>query len=271
MSAEDDIAIIYKADALGKQVWIKFPVDDEDDGEFKFFQGTITRMQAAYEGDDVNKPIEYTHFVKFGDTDDAFYDLSDLEMTGYLRWEEPSEEDAAPAAMEGIKAPESSITTTAQVVNNTRVVTPTKTTNKRKSRPTSTKRAKVKTEPGTSASNYEKGNDEINLQEFEHWLRNVHRGSKGDPLSESNVRTTMNRVRDLISGRGVSYKNWPSSVRFCPTTKVDLTFDITELHQKAKNFEAIHGRDKGNGWLLQHPIKKLLLYKEHVEEWGKRY
>jgi hypothetical protein len=226
-------------------------------------------MQAAYEGDDMSKSIEYTHFIKFGDGDDAFYDLSDLEMTGYLKWEEPSQEDAAPVATGGIEA-KSSITTTAQVVDDARVVTPTKMTNKRKSSPTSTKRAKVKTEPGTSASNYQKGIDEINIQEFEHWLRNVHRGSKGDPLSEYNVRSTMNRVRDLISGRGVCYKNWPSSVKFCPNTKVDLTFDFAELHQKAKNFEAVYGRDKGNGWLLQHPIKKLLLYKEHVEEWGKR-
>lgn len=111
---DDNIAIIYKEDSVGKDVWIKFPVvaeeeddnDEEDDeggeGEFfKFFQGTITGMQVAHEDDDVNKPKQYTHYVKFGDSDDGYYDLSDLEMTGYLKWEDPYYEQQQKKSVNG--------------------------------------------------------------------------------------------------------------------------------------------------------------------------
>lgn len=43
-----------------------------------------------------------------------------------------------------------------------------------------------------------------------------------------------------------------------------LRDNFKEMLLSAKRFEIEHGRDKGNGWLLQHPIKKLALYKESV-------
>ena len=265
---------------------------------------TMTRMQVTHEDDDVNKPKQYTHYIKFGDNDDGYYDLSDMEMTGYLKWDDPDEveQQKKKAAVARIPASgcilDSASTSTTAVVTSvaiaatspasvrapvagaattTRVVTPSSSpSKKRKSsssrRPqTNNRNVRVKVEP--SQSNYQRnnnGNDTINMQEFEHWLRNVHRGAKGGALSEANVRSVMNRVRDLVSGRGVSYKNWPPTIKFYVGSKINLTYNFENLLQEAKRFEEKHGRDKGNGWLLQHPIKKLLLYKEHLEEFGNR-
>ena len=79
------LVIQYKEKELGKNVWIKFPVeyddddedyDDDEDGddepkpEFKFYKGTITQMHTLYPNNDTTKPLEYLHFVYFGDTDE---------------------------------------------------------------------------------------------------------------------------------------------------------------------------------------------------------
>ena len=114
--------------------------------------------------------------------------------------------------------------------------------------------------------------DEINMDEFQHWLGTIHKGSKGNPISHANFRSVLNRARDLISGRGVTYKNWPSGRKFfghnntSASSIVDITTNYELLLQEAKDFEKKYGRDKGNGWLLQHPIKKLMLYQQYVRE-----
>jgi hypothetical protein len=48
------------------------------------------------------------------------------------------------------------------------------------------------------------------------------------------------------------------------SSKVDLTFDFGQMHDEAVRIEDTHGRDKGNGWLLKHPIRKLELYQEYT-------
>ena len=47
-------------------------------------------------------------------------------------------------------------------------------------------------------------------------------------------------------------------------------FDFDDLYIQAVAFEAAHGKDKGNGWRLKHPIKKLALYKEYLLEQQRR-
>ena len=82
----------------------------------------------------------------------------------------------------------------------------------------------------------------------------------------------MNRVKDLTSGRGIGYKNWPADIRFCGPTDVirkgpvTLEYNLHSLLQDAKEFENKHGRDKGNGWVVQHPVRKLILYKDYITE-----
>lgn len=68
---DDDLAVLYRERVLGKDVWLKFPVI-EDDGtkKFQFFRGTIVKMETYFPDDDTNKPLEYQHYVKFGDDDE---------------------------------------------------------------------------------------------------------------------------------------------------------------------------------------------------------
>jgi len=310
---DDTVAFVYKEAVLGKHVWMKFPVvptseddDDDDEEEFQFFKGTITRMEVFFPDHDPTKPLEHRHFVYFGDPDDGYYDLTDLEMTGYLKWSE--EEVVKEMTNRRVKeiiangsAKRAAVTPSTPVRSNSassaaassvaaHVVTPNVDNNKRPPKrnngnkhndnTTKKKKAKVKNEPGSSRSNIaDPTNDEINLEEFSHWLKNIHKGSSRPRrendnqiptgISESNYRSIMNRVRDLISGRGITYRNWPTDIRFHGNgQRVDLKTDLEALLKAAKNHEDQFGEDKGHGWLLRHPIKKLLLYQQYVQ--GKR-
>ena len=106
--------------------------------------------------------------------------------------------------------------------------------------------------------------NQIYLDEFEHWLRDIHVGPSGKPLSESNARSVKNRVKDLITGKGIGYKNWPGHVIFNRGRIVTLDTDLEQLLKTAKQYEDDYGRDLGNGWLMKHPIKKLILYKKFI-------
>jgi hypothetical protein len=96
------------------------------------------------------------------------------------------------------------------------------------------------------------------MKEFEGWLRNCKSTSGKDqrPISNSNARSSINRGKDLTSGRGIGYKNWPADIRFCGPTDlirkgpITLEYNLHSLLQDAKEFENKHGRDKGNGWLV---------------------
>ena len=41
--------------------------------------------------------------------------------------------------------------------------------------------------------------------------------------------------------------------------------DIGQIIEDARDFENKHGRDHGNGWLLNHPLRKLLFYQHHLD------
>ena len=100
-----------------------------------------------------------------------------------------------------------------------------------------------------------------------HWLLNVPHGSSQKTCSQANAQQVIRQARKLLSGSGIPYKHWPDGVAFAKDE--DITLDDTDfdhLHKRAKAFEQEYGRDKGNGWLLQHPIHKLKLYQEYRSE-----
>ena len=100
--------------------------------------------------------------------------------------------------------------------------------------------------------------------EMLHWLLNVPHGSSQKTCSQANAQQVIRQARKLLSGSGIPYKHWPEGVVFAQDE--DITLDDTDfdhLHKRAKAFEQEYGRDKGNGWLLQHPIHKLKLYQEY--------
>ena len=45
--------------------------------------------------------------------------------------------------------------------------------------------------------------------------------------------------------------------------------DIGKIIEDARDFENKHGRDHGNGWLINHPLRKLLFYQHYLDTKGK--
>ena len=43
-----------------------------------------------------------------------------------------------------------------------------------------------------------------------------------------------------------------------------MTSDLIEIWHQGKDHEARYGRDLGNGWVVNHPVKKLVLYQKRV-------
>ena len=99
---------------------------------------------------------------------------------------------------------------------------------------------------------------EIFLSKFREFLRYQ------DKISDSNERSVMRQVRKLALGEGIRYESekygWPEGKYFRRGEKITLMHDIVELMDEAMGCEAKWGRDRGNGWLLSHPLKKLLIF-----------
>lgn len=87
-----------------------------------------------------------------------------------------------------------------------------------------------------------------------------------DKISEPNCRNVMRQVTKLANGRGIRYESpkygWPEGCYFMPGEKVTPMSDIVQLMQDAQACEDKWGRDHGNGWLLSHPLKKLLIFQQ---------
>jgi hypothetical protein len=85
-------------------------------------------------------------------------------------------------------------------------------------------------------------------------------------LSVYNSRNVMRQVEKLVAGTGVWYEHWDDHMCFGKGQRVDLSWDFEELLVHAQDFEDEHGKDWGNGWLLRHPIKKLISFQQHLLE-----
>ena len=88
------------------------------------------------------------------------------------------------------------------------------------------------------------------------------------PISDDNRRQVMRQAEKLVSGQGVRYDSptygWDEGVVFRKGEPVTMSSDIVQIISDARDFEDEHGRDHGNGWLLNHPLRKLLIYQTHV-------
>ena len=83
-------------------------------------------------------------------------------------------------------------------------------------------------------------------------------------ISPDNRKTVIRQVTKLVTGVGVDYHHWPAGVVFRKGEPVTLQDDIEQIKEDAKDFEAQHGRDLGNGWLLNHPLQKMILFRDHL-------
>ena len=80
-----------------------------------------------------------------------------------------------------------------------------------------------------------------------------------DKISDSNERRVMPQASKLLRGEGIGYVHWGRKM-FHKGDKITLMHDIVALMDEAVDCEAKWGKDKGNGWLLNHPLKKLLIF-----------
>jgi hypothetical protein len=115
----------------------------------------------------------------------------------------------------------------------------------------------------SSLSEEERANlGEWDMEAFEEFLTDEH------PISEDNRRSVLRQATKLVSGAGVHYASpsygWPDHVKFREGEPVKITDDIVAITYAAKAFEDEHGRDHGNGWLLNHPLRKLIIYQQHL-------
>lgn len=87
-----------------------------------------------------------------------------------------------------------------------------------------------------------------------------------DKISDQNERNVMRQVTKLANGEGVRYESqkygWPEGCYFMKGTRITPLSDIVDLLHQAAEAENKYGVDRGNGWLLRHPLKKLLLFQQ---------
>ena len=83
-------------------------------------------------------------------------------------------------------------------------------------------------------------------------------------ISPDNRKTVIRQITKLVTGVGVDYHRWPVGVVFRKGEPVTLQDDLAQIKEDAKDFEAQHGRDLGNGWLLNHPLQKMILFRDHL-------
>ncbi len=106
----------------------------------------------------------------------------------------------------------------------------------------------------------EKGITDNYLSKFREFLQ-YH-----NMISDQNLRNVMRQVRKLAFGDGVRYESprygWPEDCYFKRGEKIGPLSDIVQLMEEAQECEDKWGRDHGNGWLLSHPLKKLLLFQQ---------
>ena len=68
-----------------------------------------------------------------------------------------------------------------------------------------------------------------------------------------------------MSGEGVTYAYWPDGVVFRKGEPVTMQSDISAIIEDARDYEDQYGEDRGHGWLLNHPLRKLLFYQHYLD------
>ena len=106
--------------------------------------------------------------------------------------------------------------------------------------------------------------EKVWIDQMHTFLLTVPHGRSFKTVSEDNARMVARQVRLLASGKGVTYRHWGEGVVFAQDRPIDLSANFDELYQEAQEFEDIHGRDLGNGWLLRHPIVKMQNYQHYL-------
>lgn len=113
----------------------------------------------------------------------------------------------------------------------------------------------------TALSNKMKGDF---LSIFEEYLTSI------DPLSHGNRRNVVRQITKLCMGEGITYESkaygWPEGCYFLKGVNVGPHDDVLNLMEVGRRCEDEWGKDHGNGWLLNHPLKKLYQFQQYYLE-----
>ena len=78
--------------------------------------------------------------------------------------------------------------------------------------------------------------------------------------SKSNVQRVMYTTKKLVSGHGVTHPQTQNTI--WKNKKIHLGLDFRQMLDEASEWVYENGGDRGNGWLVEHPIKKLWVYQQ---------
>jgi hypothetical protein len=87
-----------------------------------------------------------------------------------------------------------------------------------------------------------------------------------DKVSSANASRVIRAMTKLSSGQGVRAPQWPEDCYFLRGQKVGLTADVSELIERGRECEEEWGPDLGNGWLYNHPLRKLAMFQSYLLE-----
>lgn len=107
---------------------------------------------------------------------------------------------------------------------------------------------------------HKKLNNRDFIDSLREYLVDIHR------ISESNLARVMRSMEKLAAGEGVRAPHWPDNCYFLREEKVTAVSNVGELIERGRECEEEWGRDLGNGWLYNHPLRKLALFQSHLLE-----
>ena len=86
-------------------------------------------------------------------------------------------------------------------------------------------------------------------------------------LSPSNLSSCMRVIKKLVSGQGVTHRSKPGEA-FLFGHKLSPKDDLEEIRREGNEWLPYRKGpgclDKGHGWAINHPLTKLILYRDHV-------
>lgn len=103
------------------------------------------------------------------------------------------------------------------------------------------------------------------LDRASEWLGSFERFLKRRGDSDANRRQVLNQTTKLVSGFGIQHpRSQKNGCVFRKGIPLHLDDDVEEILKEAWEWEAVHGEDLGHGWLVRHPLKKIILFQRYT-------
>lgn len=83
-------------------------------------------------------------------------------------------------------------------------------------------------------------------------------------MSVSNSRAVLNKLSLLACGAGIHHPYNEDAPVFMGGERLRLDADVGALEARASQWLNRYGQDRGNGWLVIHPLRKFARYQEYL-------